>query len=79
MSQIEVSIATEASDEVVDAFSRLIPQLSTTASAPDRQVISEIISAPSNTVLLARDSSDGARIVGMLTLVMFRIPTSASK
>ena len=75
MSQIEVSIATEATEEVVDAFSRLIPQLSTTASAPDRELIAQIISAPSNTVLLARDRSNGARIVGTLTLVMFRIPT----
>ncbi|HJY78892.1 MAG TPA: GNAT family N-acetyltransferase [Burkholderiales bacterium] len=76
MSQIEVSIATEATDEVVDAFSRLIPQLSTTASPPDRALIAEIIAAPSNTVLLARDRSDGAKIVGTLTLVMFRIPTA---
>ena len=76
MSQIEVSIATQVTEEVVDAFSRLIPQLSTTASAPDRELIAEIISAPSNTVLLARDRSDGARIVGTLTLVMFHIPTA---
>jgi GNAT superfamily N-acetyltransferase len=76
MSQIEVSIATEATEEVVDAFSRLIPQLSTTASAPYRQTLSEIITAPSNTVLLARDRANGARIVGALTLVMFRIPTA---
>lgn len=76
MSDIEVSIATEASEEVVDAFSRLIPQLSTTAAAPDRELIAQIISAPSNTVLLARDRSNGARIVGTLTLVMFRIPTA---
>lgn len=73
---IEVSIATQATEEVVEAFRRLIPQLSTSASPPDRQGLSEIISAPSNTVLLARDGSDGARIVGTLTLVMFRIPTA---
>ena len=75
-SAIEASIVTQATDEVVDAFSRLIPQLSTTASAPDRELIAQIISAPSNTVLLARDRSNGARIVGTLTLVMFRIPTA---
>jgi ribosomal protein S18 acetylase RimI-like enzyme len=53
MSSIEVSIATEATDEVVEAFSRLIPQLSTTASPPDRELIAQIISAPSNTALRA--------------------------
>ncbi|HXJ50893.1 MAG TPA: GNAT family N-acetyltransferase [Burkholderiales bacterium] len=76
MSQIEVSVVTEATEEVVAAFSRLIPQLSTTASPPDRELIAQIISAPSNTVLVARDRSNGARIVGTLTLVMFRIPTA---
>lgn len=49
----------------MDAFSRLIPQLSTTASAPDRELTAQIISAPSNTVLLARDRSNGARIVDL--------------
>jgi len=76
VSQIEVSVVTEATEEVVAAFSRLIPQLSTTASPPDRELIAQIISAPSNTVLVARDRSNGARIVGTLTLVMFRIPTA---
>src|SRR5262245_39111901 len=35
----------------------------------------EILAAPSTTVLLARDLRAGRRIVGMLTLVVFRIPT----
>ena len=73
---IQVFVATEATDEVVDAFARLIPQLSTTAAPPDRQALLDIIAAPSNTVLLARDSSNSERIVGALTLVMFRIPTA---
>lgn len=73
---IEVSVATEATDEVVRAFARLIPQLSSTAAPPDRQVLSDILAAPGNTVLLARDSSNGGQIIGTLTLVMFRIPTA---
>jgi ribosomal protein S18 acetylase RimI-like enzyme len=70
---IEVSVITEVTEELVRAFARLIPQLSTTAVPPDRQVLSDIISAPGNTVLVARDGRD---IVGTLTLVMFRIPTA---
>ena len=73
---IEVSIATEATEELVRAFARLIPQLSGTAVPPDRHVLSEIIAAPGNTVLLAKDSSSGGQIIGSLTLVMFRIPTA---
>jgi hypothetical protein len=33
------------------------------------------VEAPSNTVLIARDLRDRARIVGTLTLVVFRIPS----
>ena len=73
---IEVFVATEGTEELVRAFARLIPQLSTTAVPPDRQILSNIISAPGNTVLVAKDSSNGGQIVGTLTLVMFRIPTA---
>jgi hypothetical protein len=70
--EIEVTVATEVTDELVRAFARLIPQLSTTATPPDRKLLSEIISAPANTVLVAKDASSG-QIIGTLTLVMFRI------
>lgn len=71
--RIEVVVATEVTEELVQAFACLIPQLSTTAVPPDRQILSDIISAPGNTVLVAKD---GSKIVGTLTLVMFRIPTA---
>jgi ribosomal protein S18 acetylase RimI-like enzyme len=60
-------------DEVVEAFARLIPQLSTSAKAPDRAAITAMVGAEATTILLAR--SDEGAIVGTLTLVMFRIPT----
>ncbi len=41
--------------------------------APD--LIREIVEAQASTVLIARDSRDNGRIVGLLTLVVFRIPT----
>ena len=74
--QIEVSVVTEATDELARAFARLIPQLSSTAAPPDRQALADIIAAPSNTVLLAKDHSNGGQIVGTLTLVIFPIPTA---
>jgi ribosomal protein S18 acetylase RimI-like enzyme len=73
--QIEVSAATEATDELAQAFARLVPQLSS-APPPDQKALAEIIAAPSNTLLLARDRSNGGRIVGTLTLVIFPIPTA---
>ncbi|HZO39403.1 MAG TPA: GNAT family N-acetyltransferase [Methylomirabilota bacterium] len=74
-SPVEVVIAETATPEVVDAFARLLPQLSASAARLTRDALADIIGAPHNTVLLARDPSAGNRIVGTLTLVMFRIPS----
>jgi ribosomal protein S18 acetylase RimI-like enzyme len=72
---IEISVATGATEDLVAAFAHLIPQLSASAIPPDRSSLAEIIAAPCNTVFLARDPSDGLKIVGSLTLVVFRIPS----
>jgi N-acetylglutamate synthase-like GNAT family acetyltransferase len=42
---------------------------------PTPDLIREIVEAQASTVLIARDVRDSGRIVGMLTLVVFRIPT----
>jgi ribosomal protein S18 acetylase RimI-like enzyme len=73
---IEVKVATEPSEQLVAAFQSLIPQLSPSATPPDFNALAEIIAAPCNTVLLAYDRDKGGKIVGALTLVMFRIPTA---
>ena len=72
---IEVSVARSADAELVAAFASLIPQLSSSAPVPDRGVLAEIVGAGCNTVLVARDAAERNRIVGTLTLVVFRIPT----
>jgi ribosomal protein S18 acetylase RimI-like enzyme len=75
VSPVEIGVAHAATPEVVDAFARLLPQLSSSTTALTRETLTEIIAAPHNTVLLARDPSAGGQIVGTLTLVIFRIPT----
>jgi ribosomal protein S18 acetylase RimI-like enzyme len=62
----------KVTDEIVEAFDRLLPQLSSSAKRLDEAALSAIVEAPANTVLVAR--SDG-HIVGTLTLAMFPIPT----
>ncbi len=59
-------------DEVVEAFARLVPQLSATTVPPGRAALDGIVRSPAATLLIAR--TDG-KIVGTLTLVMFPIPT----
>jgi ribosomal protein S18 acetylase RimI-like enzyme len=70
---VHVTQATRVSDELVEAFARLVPQLSSSASPPTREQLDAMISSPATTLLLARDDQD--RIIGSLTLAMFRAPT----
>jgi ribosomal protein S18 acetylase RimI-like enzyme len=69
---VTTEIAAEASIELVEAFARLIPQLSKSSPPPDHAEVAEMIASPASDVLIAR--VDG-RIAGTLTLVVFRIPT----
>jgi ribosomal protein S18 acetylase RimI-like enzyme len=55
-------------DEVAQALLRLLPQLSRSASPPDRTSLETLAAHPAVTVLMAR--LDG-HIVGTLTLIVF--------
>lgn len=70
---VTVEIAPAATDELVEAFVRLTPQLSRSSPAPGADVLAEIIESPATHLLVAR-GADGI-VVGSLTLVLFRIPT----
>ena len=70
---VTVSEAGEVTDELVDAFVTLIPQLSTSSPPTSRAELEEIVGSEADTLFVARDE-DG-RIVGTLTLAVFRIPT----
>jgi len=69
---IGIEVLDEVTDEVVEAFGQLIPQLSSSARPLDAGALAAIVASPAVTVLIAR--SDG-RITGSLTLAMFPIPT----
>jgi ribosomal protein S18 acetylase RimI-like enzyme len=73
---IEITVASEATTEIVAAFAHLLPQLSTSAKEITKEDLAAIIAQPSNSLLLARDQANHGKIVGTLTLVMFRIPTA---
>src|SRR5262245_6133652 len=75
-SPVEISIADAATSEVVEAFARLLPQLSSSAVPLTREALNEIIAAPHNTVLLARDPVAAGGTLCTLTSVLLRIPTA---
>ena len=69
---VEVEEVTAITSETVDAFNRLLPQLSSSAGRLDEAALTAIVTAPASTVLIAR--MDGS-ITGTLTLAMFPVPT----
>jgi ribosomal protein S18 acetylase RimI-like enzyme len=72
---VTVEEATVVTDELAAAFARLVPELSRSSPVPERSELGEIVASPSTVLLVARDDEAGGRIVGSLTLVVFRIPT----
>ena len=70
---VTVSEPTEVTEELVEAFAALIPQLSSSSPPTSRAELVEMIRSEADTLFVARDV-DG-RIVGTLTLAVFRIPT----
>ena len=72
MSEPDIEIAESVTDELVEAFARLIPQLSSSSPAPGKDALDAIVADPLTCLYLAR--VDG-RIVGALTLAMYQIPT----
>jgi ribosomal protein S18 acetylase RimI-like enzyme len=68
----QIEIAREATDELVAAMASLIPQLSKSNPPPTKSELAQLISSEASTIFVARVEG---RIVGSLTLAMFRIPT----
>lgn len=72
---MEIVEITEVTDEVLQAFARLVPQLSSSNPAPTRDELAAIAASPATVLLAARDSERSGEILGTLTLALFRIPT----
>jgi ribosomal protein S18 acetylase RimI-like enzyme len=70
---VTIEEATSSSPEIVAALGNLVGQLSSSAPAPSATAIEALVASDATALLLAREG-DG-RIVGMLTLAVFRVPT----
>ncbi len=66
-----VEQATRATEELVAALARLVPQLSSHAPLVTLETVEELLASPGTIQLVARE---GGTIVGTLTLVLYRIP-----
>jgi ribosomal protein S18 acetylase RimI-like enzyme len=68
----DIEIVTEVGDDLVAAFERLIPQLSSSAPPPGRDGLDAIVGNPNCALFVARVDGE---IVGSLTLATYPLPT----
>lgn len=69
---VEIAQVTAVDDELVLAFERLIPQLSSSNPPPTTEQLRLIVESDATVLFSARVDGE---IVGSLTLALFRIPT----
>jgi ribosomal protein S18 acetylase RimI-like enzyme len=75
MANVQIIEAAEVTPELVAAFERLIPQLSSSNPAPTETELAAICESEASVLLIAVDRDAEDRILGSLTLAWFRIPT----
>jgi ribosomal protein S18 acetylase RimI-like enzyme len=63
----------DANDDVTEALNRLLPQLTSSGATVDRDAVERLVTSETTRLFVARN--DAGHIVGMLTLVVFFIPS----
>lgn len=74
-SAMRVGKVTEASEELYTALKRLVPQLGAQKRPPTREELTALIKSDASMLLVARDTDANNKIIGMLSLVIYRVPT----
>lgn len=77
-SAVTIDTVATVDDELLAAFERLIPQLSSSSPPPSRQQLAALIDNSETVLFVARGiGSEGTTegIIGSLTLAFYRIPT----
>jgi len=70
-----ISRVTAVTDELIDAFERLIPQLKPAFPTLSREEIEALLASASSILLIARYPEKASDVVGLLTLIVYRVPT----
>jgi ribosomal protein S18 acetylase RimI-like enzyme len=72
---ISVEEIRQVTPELVSAVERLVPQLSSTAALPGEAEVAAIVDSDARLFVCRQDTEPGRPIIGMLTLVLFVVPT----
>jgi ribosomal protein S18 acetylase RimI-like enzyme len=70
---VQITEVVTVTPQIVAAFERLIPQLSSSNPPPTAAELEALVASEASTLLVAVD--DDGTVLGSLTLAMFRIPT----
>jgi ribosomal protein S18 acetylase RimI-like enzyme len=65
----------EVTQELHEALQRLIPQLGVHKIPPTSEEIHELVNSESSTLLAARYPDENDAIAGILSLIIYRVPT----
>jgi len=65
----------EPTDQLFEAFQRLIPQLGGHKAIPSREELQALVQARGSTLLAAREPDENGEIIGLLSLTVYRVPT----
>jgi ribosomal protein S18 acetylase RimI-like enzyme len=69
---VNVERVTKADQALADAVARLVPQLSPRRQPAGLAELGELVATPGTSLIVAKD---GAEVLGMLTLIVYRVPT----
>jgi ribosomal protein S18 acetylase RimI-like enzyme len=70
-----IGIVSEVTQELHEALQRLIPQLGVDKISPTPEELHELVKSESSTLLAARYPDEHDTIVGILSLIIYRVPT----
>ena len=70
-----IGIVSEVTEELQVALQRLIPQLGVHKIPPTSEELHELVKSESSTLLAARYPDENDAIAGILSLIIYRVPT----
>ncbi len=70
---MQIEIVTQATEELWDAFQRLVPQLTSNNPPPSQDDLSALVKSESSTLIICR--ADSGSIIGAANVAVYRVPT----
>ena len=71
----KITLVTEMTDELFQACQRLVPQLTDNNPPPTREQLAQMLASPTSFLYLASHQDFGDELIGMATLILYRVPT----